>query len=318
MYDPLGIAASFLLVGKKILQDLCCMKRGWDEGIDEEFCERWENWRSQLSTLERFSMDCCIKPVDFGTVVSRQLHSFSDACSSGYGQVTYLRIENGKGDLHCSFLMGKAPLAPVKPTTIPRLELTAATVSVQVGKMIRRELDVPIDSETFWTDSTTVLKYLRNERGCFQVFVANRVETIRDETVPTQWRFVNSKCNPADNASSGLKGCELSTQQRWIRGPDFLRLPESEWSVLPPDLEEIPVDDPEVKKVHVHRIIVSERSDVLTRFSQFSNWYKMKKCAARIFRLNSKSTERQLASKTSAKGARNESRVNLEPLRVEE
>ncbi|XP_044182748.1 uncharacterized protein LOC122963378 [Acropora millepora] len=184
--------------------------------------------------------------------------------------------------------------------------------------MIRRELDVPIDSETFWTDSTTVLKYLRNETRRFQVFVANRVQAIRDETIPTQWRFVNSKCNPADGASRGLKGCELSTQKRWIRGPDFLRLPESEWPALPPDLEEIPVDDPEVKKVHVHRIIVSERSDVLTRFSRFSNWYKMKKCVARIFRLNSKSTERQLALKTSAKGARNESRVNLEPLRVGE
>ena len=44
----------------------------------------------------------------------------------------------------------------------------------------------------------------------------------------------------------------------------------------------------------------------------------MKKCVARIFRLISKSTERQLASKTSAKGARNESRVNLKRLRVEE
>ncbi|XP_029183335.2 uncharacterized protein LOC114951290 [Acropora millepora] len=257
-------------------------------------------------------MDRCIKPVDFGTVVSRQLHSFSDACSSGYGQVTYLRIENGKGDLHCSFLIGKARLAPVKPTTIPRLELTAATVSVQVGKMIRRELDVPIDSETFWTDSTTVLNYLRNKTRRFQVFVANRVQAIRDETVPTQWRFVNSKCNPADDASRGLKGCELSTQQCCIRGPDFLRLP-----ALPPDLEEIPIDDPEVKEVHVHRIIVSKRSDVLMRFSRFPNWNKMKKCVARIFHLNSKSTERQLASKTSAKGARNESRVNLEPLRVE-
>ena len=108
VYDPLGIAAPFLFVEKKILQDLCRMKHGWDEQIDEEFRERWENRRSQLSTLERFSMDRCIKPVDFGTVVSRQLHSFSDACSSGYGRVTYLRIENDKGDLHCSFLMGKA------------------------------------------------------------------------------------------------------------------------------------------------------------------------------------------------------------------
>ena len=172
--------------------------------------------------------------------------------------------------------MGKARLAPVKPMTIPRLELTAATVSVQVGKMIRRELDVPIDSETFWTDSTTVLKYLLNEIRRFQVFVANRIQAIRDETVPTQWRYVNSKSNPADDASRGLKGCELSTQQRWIRGPDFLRLPESEWRALPPDLEEIPVDDPEVKKVHVHKIIVNERSDVLTRFSRISNWHKMK------------------------------------------
>ena len=51
--------------------------------------------------------------------------------------------------------MGKARLAPVKPMTISSLEPTAATV--QVGKMIRRELDVPIDSETFWTDNTTVL-----------------------------------------------------------------------------------------------------------------------------------------------------------------
>ena len=40
-----------------------------------------------------------------------------------------------------------------------------------------------------------------------------------------------------------------------VRGPDFLRLPESEWPALAPDLEEIPVDDLEVKKVHVHRII---------------------------------------------------------------
>ena len=75
VYDPLGIAAPFLLVGKKILQDLCRMKLGWDEE------------RNQLLTLERFSMDGCVKPVDFGTVVSRQLHSFSDACSLGYGQV---------------------------------------------------------------------------------------------------------------------------------------------------------------------------------------------------------------------------------------
>ena len=33
VYDPLGIAAPFLLVGKKILQDLCRTKLGWDDEI---------------------------------------------------------------------------------------------------------------------------------------------------------------------------------------------------------------------------------------------------------------------------------------------
>jgi len=57
VYDPLGIAAPFLLVGKSILQDLCRTKLSWDEDIGEEYRVRWENWRSQLPALERFSME---------------------------------------------------------------------------------------------------------------------------------------------------------------------------------------------------------------------------------------------------------------------
>jgi len=41
VYDPLGIAAPFLLVGKKILQDLCHTKLSWDDEICEEFRVRW-------------------------------------------------------------------------------------------------------------------------------------------------------------------------------------------------------------------------------------------------------------------------------------
>ena len=192
VYDPLGIAAPFLLVGKKILQDLCRTKLGWDDEICEEFRVRWERWRGQLPALERFSMERCLKPNNFGVVVSRQIHSFSDASSTGYGQVSYLRMENERGDVHCAFLIGKARVAPVKTMTIPRLELTAATVSVRVVEMIARELDEPVNSRHFWTDSTTVLKYICNEKKRFQVFVADREpcseDTSRDKPPPVEVR----------------------------------------------------------------------------------------------------------------------------------
>ena len=47
--------------------------------------------------------------------------------------------------------MGKARLAPIKVMTIPRLELTAATVSIRLGEVLKKELD----------DTPDVVKYHR-------------------------------------------------------------------------------------------------------------------------------------------------------------
>lgn len=124
-YDPLGIAVPFLLGGKKKIS----VEQSLVE-IGEEFRLSWDNWRSQLPALEHSSMMRSLKPTTFGKVISRQIHSFSDASLTGYGQETYPRITNEKGDIHCAFLMGKVRVAPVKTTTTPRLELTTAAVSV--------------------------------------------------------------------------------------------------------------------------------------------------------------------------------------------
>ena len=72
-------------------------------------------------------------------------------------------MTDGEGRTHCSFLVGKARVAPLKTVTIPRLELTAATVAVRLDAQIKRELEIEVDSSVFWTDSTVVLPIHRQQ-----------------------------------------------------------------------------------------------------------------------------------------------------------
>ena len=101
-------------------------------------------------------------------------------------------------------MLGKARVAPLKQTTIPRLELVAAVVAVGVDRMLRKELDITLNSSTFWTDSQTVLKYVANKDTRFCTFVANRISVIRENIDVTQWKFIGTKLKPADLASRGV------------------------------------------------------------------------------------------------------------------
>lgn len=179
VYDPLGFLAPLILTGKGLLQDLCRGKVEWDDPIPENIRSRWLKWRDELRHLEDLSVRRCFKPEGFGTVISTQLHHFSDASTTGYGQCSYVRLVDDKGQIHCSLIMGKARVAPLKMVTIPRLELTAAVVSVRVSEMLRQELQYESVEEIFWTDSKVVLGYIKNGSKRFHVFVANRVQQIR-------------------------------------------------------------------------------------------------------------------------------------------
>ena len=95
----------------------------------------------------------------------------------------YIRSINEMGEIHTSFIMGKARLAPLKSVSIPRLELLAATLAVKVQRTVKHELGLIYDDVYYWTDSTTVLYYLRNQEKRYKIFVANRVAAIRDEII---------------------------------------------------------------------------------------------------------------------------------------
>ena len=231
VYDPLGFLAPFILTGKQILQQLCRDKADWEEPITDQTRVKWEKWRSELLELEDLKIPRCFMPNGFGEPSSIELRHFSDASVNGYGQCSYLRLVNKSGQVHCSFVMGKARVTPLKNVTVPRLELTAALVSTKTSSVLRQELDYEKVMEVFWTDSQVVLGYIRNDAKRFHVFVANRVQQIKDSSSPDQWRYVATNENPANEASHGVSPCDLLNNSRWLNGPAFLWEQEIPWSL---------------------------------------------------------------------------------------
>lgn len=148
--------------------------------------------------------------------------------------------------MHCAFIMGKARVAPLKQTSIPRMELTAALVASRMDKMWKKELQMHLQESVFWTDSTSVLRYISNETSRFKVFVANRVTEILEVSKPSQWKYVNTSCNPADLASRGVKVQTLLKDDSWLSGPKFLVEPEINWPVNL-DFGKSSINDPEIK-----------------------------------------------------------------------
>ncbi|XP_057678097.1 uncharacterized protein LOC130907254 [Corythoichthys intestinalis] len=274
VYDPLGFLSPYILTGKQILQEMCKRGIGWDDPIPLALETQWKTWLDDLKNLPKIQIQRCFIPDNIGSLQRIEMHHFSDASSSGYGQCSYIRII-GENKVHCALVMAKARVAPTRVVTIPRLELTAAAVSAGVSNFLREELELKIDEEFFWTDSQVVLGYIKNEARRFHIFVANRVQKIRDLTDPKQWFHIETDQNPADHASRGLKVAEI-IDSSWLTGPRFL------WErqlVTKPHSPSLLIGDPEVK---VLKTSVLETDRFLERFSRISDWNMAVNVVARI------------------------------------
>ncbi|CAG2248710.1 unnamed protein product [Mytilus edulis] len=283
IFDPLGLIAPIILKGKIILQDLSkqSIKLGWDDPIPKEKEEEWIKWKSTLPEIENISIPRCFKTKDMKEISDAQLHIFSDGSEIGYGACAYLRLVDTNGKVNCSLILGKSRLAPLKQTTIPRLELSGAVVACKLYEIIRDELEIKIDSVVFWTDSMIVLGYIKNESRRFKTFVANRLSSIHELTSPGQWRYVDTRSNPADIASRGILATENKQIKFWLHGPEFLLKDSYEWP-KPKAVSTVDEQDIEIKRVvMINSTTTDSIRDIIT---YFSNWQVLQRTVAWLIR----------------------------------
>ena len=184
---------------------------------------------------------------------------------------------NNHDEVHCALVMAKSRVTLLKQVTMPRLELTATVVSKKTSFFLQTELSYEDINELFWTNSKVVLGYISNEARRFHTFATNRVQEICDHVYPDQWRYVDTKEKPSDDASRGLGANKLIRSNRRWNGPNFL------WKPLPDepnfDLQLSP-DDPEVKKVTALTTKSIECPTLLDCVKYFSHCYRAKRAIA--------------------------------------
>ena len=251
LYDPLGFAAPVTLLAKILLQKLWRTKAEWDEQLPEAELGDWRQWKNDLSALTKVKIPCCYKSrekkpsqTSHGDtrkcVKEIQLHNFSDTSEMGYGAASYIRTEFTNKGVMYALVFGKSQAERLQKVSIPRLELQALALSVRVCELVQHEIKMSFSKIYYWTDSKVVLKYIQTEEKRSCVYIGNHIAEIRGESEVQQWKYCPSKENPGDDASRGMKPCDMTSQCRWLVGPSFLKTPEVNWpqTSLPQVLEE--------------------------------------------------------------------------------
>jgi len=241
IYDPHGLISPFTVRSKIILQEIWKIPElTWDDKIPDDISEAWEQWLEQVFVIQDLQIP---RWTHFEPKTTTQVHTFCDASEQGMCVAVYLRVKK-RQKVYTTLLAAKARVSPLRAESISRLELVACTMGVRLSHAVREVYPVKPEDTFYWTDSMVCLHWIFTPSKAFKAYVAHRVGEIQNFTEPRQWKHVPSKQNPADVGTREITATELKTSQLWWEGPDFLKLPHTEW----PKRTVIPIpEDSELK-----------------------------------------------------------------------
>jgi len=284
IYDPLGLLANHLIEAKLIMQEMWRLGHNWDDKLPIVIINQWNAWVKSMKIVEKINIKRCYSQTNH-SITRREIHVFVDASDKAFAAIVYMRTISSNG-IEVSPIAAKSRVAPIKPLSIPCLELQGAVLGVRLADTILKELRVHINDTFYWTDSKTVMAWIAAaEPKRYTQFVAARVGEILSKTSAAQWNWVCSKDNPADEATK-----QSSRQSIWLTGPKFLQ--DQEIPKL--DLESETVE--EMQSIYLNAISTTEKIDwEVINVNWCSSWKRLMKALAigltYLKRLKSKNKE---------------------------
>ncbi|KAK9688595.1 Pao retrotransposon peptidase [Popillia japonica] len=173
IFDPLGLVGPVLVKAKVFMQVLWQLKISWDESLPLHLCTEWCQFQKTLLHLNSVQLDrnavpykniielhgfCDASENAYGACIYVrsiddmpykniiELHGFCDASENAYGACIYVRSIDDKKHISFQLLCSKSRVAPLKTTTIPRLELCAAVLLVRLKLLCSKSRVAPLKS----------------------------------------------------------------------------------------------------------------------------------------------------------------------------
>lgn len=279
VFDPYGLLANFMLPPKLMVQDMFRMGLDWDEPAPDEIWQRWESWRVEISQTHRLSVPRC-PFYNIDTVSDLQLHIFADASEAAFAAVAFWRVTRGE-NVDLSFVIGKVKVAPTPIQSMPRLELNAAVLATRMLNEIRQSYDcLKIHKIVMWSDSETVLKWIRSDQRKYKQYVGFRVAEIAESTPTNMWRWVPTSMNVADDGTRIRNPPAFDPNGRWVWGPSWLRDDEETWPEKRDAANTLELGTEEVRSKYVGIAIEQFR----VKYERFSNYHRLCRTAAWMLR----------------------------------
>ena len=178
VFDPLGLLSPVTIRAKTFMQSLWQCNIDWDEPLSDEDQQQWLTIAKNIQEARHVQIPRQYFPTVGTPKQHDRLHVFADASLTAYGAVAFICSGNST-----SFVMAKSRVAPLKPLTLPKLELMGALTAARLCNFILQALH-PLSLSTYlWSDSQIVLHWIKGEKRNNTV-VAHRIAEIHNFSGP--------------------------------------------------------------------------------------------------------------------------------------
>ncbi|GFU32444.1 integrase catalytic domain-containing protein [Trichonephila clavipes] len=145
IFDPIGLLTPATLLPKLLIQHLWKMKIAWDSELSPNDVNVFLKWFRDLYVLKDVTLSRCM-------IINStsELHVFVDASKEAYAACVFVR-SMFKSDVKVTLVRAKARVVPLKPLSIPRLELMACCIGSRLANSIVNALNLPNLRIAFWS-----------------------------------------------------------------------------------------------------------------------------------------------------------------------